>query len=104
MMRSVLVVIACLLAKPGFSGDFSHNRIIGFAGDGAVFIFKTYGLQRGSGEPYASFSWSFRIISLIVRSALAPRSNFRGHLHDHAVCLGLSCHATNKVRIQLQSG
>ena len=54
MIRRVLVVIACLLAKPGFAGDFTHDRIIGFSEDGAYFAFKTYGLQRGSGLPYAT--------------------------------------------------
>lgn len=49
-----LVILACLLAKPGFAGDFTHDRIIGFSEDGAYFAFKTYGLQRGSGLPYAT--------------------------------------------------
>ena len=80
MIRRVLVVIACLLAKPGFAGHFTHDRIIGFSEDGAYFAFKTYGLQRGSGLPYASFSSSSQIVSLIKRSTLTPRANFRAHL------------------------
>ena len=54
MIRRVLVTIACLLAKPGLAGDFTHDRIIGFSEDGHYFAFKTYGLQRGSGLPYAT--------------------------------------------------
>lgn len=54
MMWRTLAVIACLLAKPVFAGDFTHDRIIGFSEDGRYFAFKTYGLQRGSGLPYAT--------------------------------------------------
>lgn len=54
MILRAFTVIFCLLATPGFSGDFTHDRIIGFSEDGRFFAFKTYGLQRGSGLPYAT--------------------------------------------------
>jgi len=42
------------LAAPALAGHFTHDRILGFSQDGRYFAFKTYGLQRGSGLPFAN--------------------------------------------------
>lgn len=37
-----------------FAGDFAALNILGFSDDGAVFAFEEYGVQDGSGFPYAN--------------------------------------------------
>lgn len=37
-----------------FAGAFTHDRVLGFSEDGRYFAFKTFGLQRGSGLPFAN--------------------------------------------------
>ena len=43
-----------VMALPAAAGHFTHDRSIGFSEDGRYFAFKTYGLQRGSGLPFAN--------------------------------------------------
>lgn len=43
-----------VMALPAAAGHFTHDRTIGFSEDGRYFAFKTYGLQRGSGLPFAN--------------------------------------------------
>jgi len=54
MIRRMAVALICALASPAMAGHFTHDRIIGFSPDGGYFAFKTYGLQRGSGLPFAN--------------------------------------------------
>lgn len=42
------------LAFPAAAGDFSEFRPIGFSKDGRIFAFEEFGIQDGSGFPYAS--------------------------------------------------
>ena len=80
MIWRVLVMIICLVAKPGFAGHFTHDRIIGFSEDGRYFAFKTYGLQRGSGLPYATV-----FVVDLVQNAWAPGSPFRAGRGEEAM-------------------
>ncbi|MFN4099514.1 MAG: DUF2259 domain-containing protein, partial [Pararhodobacter sp.] len=70
-----LCLLAALLASPagpGKAGDFTHDRILGFSEDGAYFAFKTYGLQRGSGLPYAEV-----FVVDLARNIWVPGTPFR---------------------------
>ncbi len=75
-----LFILACLLAKPGFAGDFTHDRIIGFSENGAYFAFKTYGLQRGSGLPYATV-----FVVDLMQNAWVSGSPFRAGRDESAM-------------------
>lgn len=80
MIWRVVLIIACLLAKPGFAGHFTHDQIIGFSEDGRFFAFKTYGLQRGSGLPYATV-----FVVDLVQNAWVPGSPFRAGRGEEAM-------------------
>lgn len=55
-MRRVLYALVMVLfgAVPAAAGDYADRLIIGFSPDGAYFAFEEYGIQDGSGFPYAS--------------------------------------------------
>ncbi|TIT01566.1 DUF2259 domain-containing protein [Mesorhizobium sp.] len=58
-MRILVLLAVSLLAQfaTSFSaraGDVAELEILGFTGDGAVFAFEEYGIQDGSGFPYAN--------------------------------------------------
>lgn len=72
MIWRVIGAMLCLLASPGSAGHFTHDRILGFSEDGRYFAFKTYGLQRGSGLPYATV-----FVVDLVQNAWVPGSPFR---------------------------
>ncbi|MHA1547547.1 MAG: DUF2259 domain-containing protein [Alphaproteobacteria bacterium] len=49
------ILSACLLgATSGLAGDFADRSVIGFSADGAYFAFEEYGVEDGSGFPYAN--------------------------------------------------
>lgn len=54
MIRRAVLCIIAMLASPVLAGQYTHEQIIGFSQDGRYFAFKTFGLQRGSGLPYAT--------------------------------------------------
>ena len=47
-------LLATLPVAPGFAGDAAQLEILGFSKDGGVFAFEEYGVQDGSGFPYAN--------------------------------------------------
>lgn len=47
-------VVGALSAAPVLAGDFAEFRPLGFSADGTVFGFEEFGIQDGSGFPYAS--------------------------------------------------
>lgn len=47
-------VLSTLSAAPVLAGDFAEFRPLGFSIDGTVFGFEEFGIQDGSGFPYAS--------------------------------------------------
>lgn len=55
-MRRILLAILALLATAAAAsaGDNADRTIIGFSPDGRVFAFEEYGIQDGSGFPYAN--------------------------------------------------
>ncbi|MBB5754489.1 DUF2259 domain-containing protein [Prosthecomicrobium pneumaticum] len=55
-MRAVLsaAVLALLAAWPARAGDIADRAFLGFSPDGSRFAFEEFGVQDGSGFPYAS--------------------------------------------------
>lgn len=49
-----LTLAAAIFATPAFAGDAAELAILGFSADGSVFAFEEYGVQDGSGFPYAN--------------------------------------------------
>lgn len=49
-----ITALAALFAGPVFAGDIAAFQPIGFSRDGSVFAFEEYGIQDGSGFPYAN--------------------------------------------------
>lgn len=49
------IAMFCLAASfaPANAGDFAERRALGFSGDGRYFAFEQFGVQDGSGFPYA---------------------------------------------------
>ena len=47
------VLLSVLLSSPGRAGDMAERDVIGFSKDGRYFAFEQYGVQDGSGFPYA---------------------------------------------------
>lgn len=56
VIRNSIAALAglCLLATPALAGDAAALNILGFSADGKVFAFEEYGIQDGSGFPYAN--------------------------------------------------
>ncbi len=55
MRRLLLVVaVACLGAGSAQAGDYADRQVIGFSPQGDYFAFEEYGVQDGSGFPYAN--------------------------------------------------
>lgn len=49
-----LALAATIFASPALAGDAAELSILGFSTDGAIFAFEEYGIQDGSGFPYAN--------------------------------------------------
>lgn len=55
MRRLLFAFLAlCLATGAASAGDYADRTIIGFSPDGAYFAFEEYGIQDGSGFPYAT--------------------------------------------------
>ncbi|WP_117191211.1 DUF2259 domain-containing protein [Rhizobium terrae] len=80
--RSSAVALAAMLsagplAASAGAADIASIHPIGFSADGAVFAFEEYGVQDGSGFPYAS------IFALdLAKDAYLPGTPFRVRLED----------------------
>lgn len=58
-MRNLALFAVCLLAPlatlaAAYAGDVAELEILGFSSDGGIFAFEEYGVQDGSGFPYAA--------------------------------------------------
>jgi predicted secreted protein len=53
-LRLLLAACAAFLASPALAGDAAELEILGFSQDGGIFAFEEYGVQDGSGFPYAN--------------------------------------------------
>lgn len=52
---SFCLAFACAMSAPfARAGDASQLNVLGFSGDGSIFAFEEYGVQDGSGFPYAN--------------------------------------------------
>lgn len=49
-----LAAVCAMFAPSAQAGDASHLNVLGFSGDGSIFAFEEYGVQDGSGFPYAN--------------------------------------------------
>lgn len=54
MIRPVLLAVSLLASASAFAGDTATPQVLGFSADGKVFAFEEYGVQDGSGFPYAN--------------------------------------------------
>lgn len=52
--RTFAVAVALAAAVPAHAGDVATRNVIGFSADGGIFAFEEYGIQDGSGFPYAN--------------------------------------------------
>jgi len=52
--RIAVTAAACLAALPAMAGDMATLNVLGFSEDAATFAFEEYGVQDGSGFPYAN--------------------------------------------------
>src|SRR5690606_4210255 len=51
---SSLLILACTMATDVRAGDVAELDILGFSQNGGIFAFEEYGVQDGSGFPYAN--------------------------------------------------
>jgi predicted secreted protein len=51
---SSLLILACTMATGVRAGDVAELAILGFSQSGGIFAFEEYGVQDGSGFPYAN--------------------------------------------------
>lgn len=79
MVRRLAAFLLLLLAGivPLHAGDFAERNVIGFSPDGAYFAFEEYGVQDGSGFPYANI-----YVIDVARDAWVEGSPFRTLLRD----------------------
>jgi predicted secreted protein len=78
-MRLAASILAGLLAFPAFAGDAANIRVIGFSSDGATFAFEQFGIQDGSGFPYAE-----RVYINAKTDAFLPGTPVRVSLEDES--------------------
>ena len=71
-----------LLANPALAGDAAQFNPLGFSEDGRYFAFEEYGIQDGSGFPYANLT-----ILDVARDAWAAGSPLRIRLEDDTASL-----------------
>lgn len=71
-----------LLAGPALAGDAAQFNPLGFSEDGRYFAFEEYGIQDGSGFPYANLT-----ILDVADDSWAAGSPFRVRLEDDAASL-----------------
>ncbi|MFD2238522.1 DUF2259 domain-containing protein [Aureimonas populi] len=81
-MRLMLASLTAFLAAPALAGDFATLNPLGFSADGRVFAFEQYGIQDGSGFPYAEIF----VLDLDEDRYLAP-SPVRVRLDDEGAHL-----------------
>ncbi|MGE0281050.1 MAG: DUF2259 domain-containing protein [Rhizobiaceae bacterium] len=76
-------LMAALFAGPASAGDTAELNILGFSADGKVFAFEEYGVQDGSGFPYAN-----RFYIDTTTDKFLPGTPVRVRLDDEAATVG----------------
>ena len=94
MRRLLFAVLAlCLATGAASAGDYADRTIIGFSPDGAYFAFEEYGVQDGSGFPYANIyvvdtatdSWvAGTPIRVMVQDETASLASVRFNAYEQA--------------------
>ena len=75
---ALLATVLLLIAAPGArAGDTASVEILGFSADGAIFAFEEYGVQDGSGFPYAN-----RFYIATATDSFVPGTPIRVRLED----------------------
>ncbi|MEQ1952526.1 DUF2259 domain-containing protein [Mesorhizobium yinganensis] len=54
LLASLVVLSTLATSAQGFAGDAADLNMLGFSADGGIFAFEEYGVQDGSGFPYAN--------------------------------------------------
>lgn len=54
LIRPVLLAASVLASTSALAGDTATPQVLGFSADGKLFAFEEYGIQDGSGFPYAN--------------------------------------------------
>ena len=81
-MQCLVLAVATALAPAALAGDFAERRIIGFSADGKYFAFEQFGVQDGSGFPYAEI-----FVIDIEKDAWAPDTPIRISLREEGKTL-----------------
>ncbi|MDQ6437228.1 DUF2259 domain-containing protein [Mesorhizobium sp. LHD-90] len=76
-LASLMVLSGMAAAGPVLAGDAAELNILGFSTDGGIFAFEEYGIQDGSGFPYAN-----RFYIDTAKDAFLPGSPIRVRLDD----------------------
>ncbi len=76
-LKSLGLLGLLCFAPPALAGSFTHDHVIGFSEDGRYFAFETYGLQRGSGLPYANL-----FVVDLARNAWVEGTPYRGRMEE----------------------
>ncbi|MCC5970331.1 MAG: DUF2259 domain-containing protein [Pararhodobacter sp.] len=79
-LAAALGLTLAMVSGPAMAGHFTHDRVIGFSEDGRFFAFKTFGLQRGSGLPYANL-----FVIDLERDAWVSGTPFRAYSGEEAM-------------------
>jgi len=51
---ATLIALTLWACSPALAGDTAEINVLGFSADGSIFAFEEYGVQDGSGFPYAN--------------------------------------------------
>lgn len=73
------LALSCLFAFPAIAGDVAELNILGFSEDGKLFAFEEFGVQDGSGFPYAN-----RYYIDVETDKFVPGSPIRVRLDEEA--------------------
>jgi len=90
--QTIAAVLFAALTAPGLAGDAAELNILGFASDGSVFAFEEFGVQDGSGFPYAN-----RFYIDVASDSFVPGTPIRVRLDDETV-------SVEDARAQARSG
>lgn len=84
MRKAVFAALLCTVPiAPAFAGDAATLEILGFSKDGKVFAFEEFGVQDGSGFPYAN-----RFYIDTATDKFLPNTPVRVRIDDESATVG----------------
>ena len=83
LLTAIFLLLPMLAGGPARAGNVSELEILGFSADGSIFAFEEYGVQDGSGFPYAN-----RFYIDIASDGFVPGTPIRIVLQDENASLG----------------